>query len=188
MAAEKWESAVAEISKANQQDFGNLCHLIANSICRDGALDPGKYMSIWSLEKWWQVQTALIDILRKAVGKNWTNDKICEVLGKLDDSYKKVICDAVAIHKTELRNKLVQETTAVSYSVLTDFNWKLKLSLASDKLASLQEPLLQLDLDVRENSGKKRLLTIELDRNELSKLISSLESCSKSVQQLTITV
>ncbi|KAK6976938.1 COMM domain-containing protein 8 [Biomphalaria glabrata] len=187
MADLKWESALEDISKASIQDIENLCHLIANSICRDGAIDPGQFSSIWSLEKWWQIQTGLRGVLKTAVGKNWANDQISKALGSLDDSYKKIICDVVSIHKEALRNKLIQDTTAVSHSVLADFDWKLKLTLASDKLASLQEPLLQLSMDVRQSNGKRKIVTVELDQSELSKLISSLESCSKSVQQLTTT-
>ncbi|CAL1536235.1 unnamed protein product [Lymnaea stagnalis] len=185
MAADKWESAHSLLRKASINDFGTLCHLVAESICRDGILDPGKYMSVWSLEEWWQVQAAVTDIMRKAVGRGWTNEKISEHVSSLDEPYKKVLLEVLTCHKQVLRRKLVEDTTAVSHAVLSDFDWKLKLAMASDKLASIQEPLLQLDLDIRDANGQRRQVFLELDKVELSKLITSLESCSKSVQQLT---
>ncbi|XP_059144294.1 COMM domain-containing protein 8-like [Physella acuta] len=185
MAVEKWESAIGLLPKAGIHEFTNLCHKIAEGICTDGILSADKYTTIWSLEEWWQVKSSITDILRQAVGKEWTNEKLDEALGPLDGQYKKVISEVISVHRADLRRRLVQDTTAVSHAVLKDFDWKLKLSLASDKLASLQEPLLQLDLFVREANGERKQVFVELNKSELEKLILSLEGCSKSVQQLT---
>ena len=55
--------------------------------------------------------------------------------------------------------------------------------LSSDKLGSVQEPLLSLDLEIMEDK-KKRLESVELSKEELAKLISSLEAANKAVLQL----
>ena len=55
--------------------------------------------------------------------------------------------------------------------------------LSSDKLGSVQEPLLSLDLEIMEDN-KKRLESVELSKEELAKLISSLEAANKAVLQL----
>lgn len=54
----------------------------------------------------------------------------------------------------------------------------LQLALSSDKISSLHTPLLSLSLDVREN-GVLRPVTLEMNRDELGMLISSLESANK---------
>ncbi|RUS69498.1 hypothetical protein EGW08_022738, partial [Elysia chlorotica] len=105
--------------------------------------------------------------------------QISEQLGSLKDEYKKVINDAVAVHNPSLKQKLLQNTAAISKTVLSDFDWKLKLALSSDKLATLQEPLLQLDLDMRDVNGDGKRVFLELNKTELAKLITSLEGCSK---------
>jgi hypothetical protein len=50
---------------------------------------------------------------------------------------------------------------------------------SSDKLASINEPLVNLDLDLEDGSGSSRQVAVELNPEELKKLIASLEGCSK---------
>lgn len=47
--------------------------------------------------------------------------------------------------------------------------------MGSSKLASLKEPLLQLDLIV-ENKESKRILGLELNKDELDMFINAMES------------
>lgn len=47
--------------------------------------------------------------------------------------------------------------------------------MGSSKLASLREPLLQLDL-MLENKNSKRILDMELNKDELDTFISTMES------------
>lgn len=54
----------------------------------------------------------------------------------------------------------------------------LQLALSSDKISSLNTPLLSLSLDVREN-GALRPVAVEMNKEELSALISSLEAANK---------
>lgn len=56
----------------------------------------------------------------------------------------------------------------------------LQLPLSSDKIAFLQTPLLNLDLNVKEN-GVLKPVTIEMDKEELQTLIHSLEAANKVV-------
>ncbi|KAK3719827.1 hypothetical protein RRG08_040129 [Elysia crispata] len=181
----KWEAAVATLQKASPSDLEAACHIVAESICQDGTISADKFSSIWSIEEWWQVREVLTDIFKTFVGQSVSKEQISEQLGSLKDEYKKVINDAVAIHNPSLRQKLVQNTAALSKTILSDFDWKLKLALSSDKLATLQEPLLQLDFNMRDANGERKEVFIELNKTELSKLITSLEGCSKAVQQLT---
>ena len=50
--------------------------------------------------------------------------------------------------------------------------------MASDKLGAIQKPVLNLDLDISEN-GKRRMESIEMNKEELERLISSLEAANK---------
>lgn len=51
----------------------------------------------------------------------------------------------------------------------------LQLVMGSSKLASLREPLLQLDL-ILENKNSKRILDLELNKDELDTFINTMEN------------
>ena len=108
----------------------------------------------------------------------------------------KVIGECVSVRSEEVRTQLLRDTAKVSPSSLSDFDWKLKVSwplsssslmscvvlvqlvMSSDKLGTIQKPLLNLDFDLVEN-GRQRVESIELDQRELERLISSLEAANK---------
>lgn len=50
--------------------------------------------------------------------------------------------------------------------------------MATDKLANMREPVLSLDLDINEKSGMKQV-SVELSKDELKELITSLEAANK---------
>lgn len=53
-----------------------------------------------------------------------------------------------------------------------------QLALSSDKIATLQMPLLNLHLDVKEN-GEVKPYSVEMSKEELQNLINSLEAANK---------
>lgn len=85
--------------------------------------------------------------------------------------------------RSEIRQALLGEVVDISSVQLQDFDWQLKLALSSDKIATLQMPLLNLHLDVREN-GELRPYSVEMSKEELQNLIQSLEAANKVVLQL----
>ena len=50
--------------------------------------------------------------------------------------------------------------------------------MATDKLANMREPVLSLDLDIKEKTGMKQV-SVELSKDELKELITSLEAANK---------
>ena len=56
--------------------------------------------------------------------------------------------------------------------------------MASDKLANIREPVVSLDLDIEEKQEKKQV-SVELSKDELKEMISSLEAANR-VSQLNI--
>ena len=50
--------------------------------------------------------------------------------------------------------------------------------MSSDKLSSVQEPVVSLDMDVQTNTDKQTV-SVELGREDLKKLITSLEAANK---------
>ena len=62
-----------------------------------------------------------------------------------------------------------------------DLRQCLQLVMSSDKLATLNEPLLNVDLDLQDGTGDSRQVAVELTHDDLKKLLNSLEGCSKVV-------
>ena len=50
--------------------------------------------------------------------------------------------------------------------------------MATDKLANMREPVLSLDLDIKEKPGMKQV-SVELSKDELKDLITSLDAANK---------
>ena len=54
----------------------------------------------------------------------------------------------------------------------------IQLIMSSDKLGSIQQPVVSVDFDLSE-SGQNRTESVELSKEELEQLISSLEAANK---------
>ncbi|XP_046739615.1 COMM domain-containing protein 8-like [Diprion similis] len=80
----------------------------------------------------------------------------------------------VNIRREQLLKALLREHSIKNGTTLLDFDWRLKWVMGSSKLATLKEPLLQLDLII-EDSKSQRILDLELNRDELDTLINTLE-------------
>ncbi|XP_027755629.1 COMM domain-containing protein 8 isoform X3 [Empidonax traillii] len=99
-------------------------------------------------------------------------------ISELNSDYQEAITKCLKGRKEEIRNALVERVNGISSAQLQDFDWQLKLALSSDKISMLQMPLLNLDLDVREN-GKIKPISIEMNKEELQNLINALEAANK---------
>lgn len=52
--------------------------------------------------------------------------------------------------------------------------------MSSDKISSVQEPVLALDMEVQTTDGRKTV-SVELNKQQLNNLISSLEGANKVI-------
>ncbi|XP_078488383.1 COMM domain-containing protein 8-like [Ciona intestinalis] len=68
---------------------------------------------------------------------------------------------------------------------LKDFDWQLNLVLSSDKLSSLNQPLVKVDLDIQpdQKSPETKTTSIEMNKDELKILINALEGANKALEQ-----
>jgi hypothetical protein len=62
---------------------------------------------------------------------------------------------------------------------MVDFDWSLRMALSSDKVSGLRKPLLQLKLDTADPTGKAEETLLELDSDELTKLLKTLIAVQK---------
>uniref|UniRef100_A0A3B4A8U7 COMM domain-containing protein n=1 Tax=Periophthalmus magnuspinnatus TaxID=409849 RepID=A0A3B4A8U7_9GOBI len=164
------------LNKFSDSECRKLCHAVVDGVCGRKQPQREDYSAICSLEEWLDLNKFLAKLFCLAAGGHSSDE---EVLAALSDAkHKDILLSVLKARRQELSRALLDKTTSISSAVLSDFDWQLKLALSSDKISSLQTPLLSLSLDVREN-GALRPVTMEMTRDELNTLISSLEAANK---------
>ncbi|XP_789228.1 COMM domain-containing protein 8 [Strongylocentrotus purpuratus] len=171
------------LSKCSTADMEKLLHQVADSVAGHHRPRYQDYGKIWSLDEWFQVIQGCETYLKMAVKKDSTKDEMKAALSGLSEDVQERLMECVSIRRDDLGKALIGNTASISQSHLTDFDWKLKLAMSSDKISSVQEPLVNLDLSLMED-GTNRLVSLELDKEELRKLVSSLETANRAVLQL----
>lgn len=160
-----------------------LCHRVVDGLCGREPPHRGDYGVTWSLTEWLELLDSLTAFFRLAVGNDSSDEEVLAGLSDVSSSHAEAVLSVLKARREEIRRALLDRTNSISSATLQDFDWQLKLALSSDKISSLHTPLLSLSLDVREN-GALRPITIEMNREELNTLISSLEAANKVVLQL----
>ncbi|XP_074678547.1 COMM domain-containing protein 8 isoform X1 [Strix aluco] len=153
-------------------------HKIIDGICGRAYPRYQDYGTIWSLSEWMEVLEETMTYFKTAVGKNISDEEAAQQINELNLNYQEAITKCLKGRKEEIRNALVERVNAISSAQLQDFDWQLKLALSSDKISMLQMPLLNLDLDVRED-GEIKPISIEMNKEELQNLINALEAANK---------
>ncbi|XP_005309977.1 COMM domain-containing protein 8 isoform X2 [Chrysemys picta bellii] len=158
-------------------------HQVVDGICGRAYCRYQDYGSVWNLAEWMEVLEETTTFFKTTVGKNLSDEEAVQQLNELSSSYQEAITKCLKGRKEEIRHALVESISAISSAQLQDFDWQLKLALSSDKISMLQMPLLNLDLDVKEN-GEIKPVSVEMNKEELQNLINALEAANKVVLQL----
>ncbi|XP_006111991.2 COMM domain-containing protein 8 [Pelodiscus sinensis] len=158
-------------------------HQVVDGICGRAYSRYQDYGNIWNLTEWMEVLEESTSYFKTTVGKNLSEEEAVQQLNELSSSYQEAIMKCLKGRKEEIRHALIESVNAISSAQLQDFDWQLKLALSSDKISMLQMPLLNLDLDVKEN-GEIKPVSIEMNKEELQNLINALEVANKVILQL----
>ncbi|XP_045917709.1 COMM domain-containing protein 8 [Micropterus dolomieu] len=174
---------VVLLSRLPVTDCLKLCHRVVDRLCGRESPRRGDYSATWSLEEWLELLNSLTALFQLAVGNNSSDEEVLAGLSGVGRSHAEAALSVLRARQEEIRCALLDRTHSISSATLQDVDWQLKLALSSDKISSLHTPLLCLSLDVRENRVL-RSVTMEMNREELNTLISSLEAAVKVVLQL----
>ncbi|XP_029350392.1 COMM domain-containing protein 8 isoform X2 [Echeneis naucrates] len=155
-----------------------LCHRVVDGLCGREPPHREDYSTVWSLEEWVELLHSLTAIFRLAALNNSSDEEVLAELSGLGSSHTENVLKVLRAREEEIRRALLDITNFISSAMLQDFDWQLKLALSSDKISSLHIPLLSLSLDLRED-GALRSVAMEMNRDELNALISSLEAANK---------
>ncbi|CAM4552667.1 unnamed protein product [Caretta caretta] len=172
-----------QLEKLPADQVLKFLHQVVDGICGRAYCRYQDYGSVWNLTEWMAVLEETTTYFKTTVGKNLSDEEAVQQLNELSSSHQEAITKCLKGRKEEIRHALVESISAISSAQLQDFDWQLKLALSSDKISMLQMPLLNLDLDVKEN-GEIKPVSVEMNKEELQNLINALEAANKVVLQL----
>ncbi|XP_061600074.1 COMM domain-containing protein 8 [Cololabis saira] len=171
-----------ELSRISEEERVKLVHRVVDGLCGRDPPRRTDYGSTWTLQVWLQLLDQLRDVFRLA-GKEEEEEEVLAQVSRAGGCHGDLLLSVLTARRDEIRRALLDRTNSISTATLQDFDWQLKLALSSDKISSLNTPLLSLSLDVMEDAGL-RPVAMEMNRDELSALISTLEAANKVMQQL----
>ncbi|KAI5108207.1 COMM domain-containing protein 8 [Silurus meridionalis] len=167
------------LDKISPTECPKLLHRVVDGLCGRNQPKRLEYGETWSLLEWGELISSLTYFFRVAVGRKCSDQEIKELLGDLESAHSGAVLQCVHARQEEIRQALVDRTYRICSTQLDDFNWQLKLALSSDKLSSLNTPLLNLSLDLTED-GIQKAVNIEMNKEELNTLITTLEAANKA--------
>ncbi|KAG6798763.1 COMM domain-containing protein 8 [Apis mellifera caucasica] len=154
-----------------------LLHACVDEICGRPGPTYHKFVNRmdWSKEEYEETYKLISNLLRNPASLYITEEKMPQEYHELPEHIQQNILLCLKLRREQLTDALLKEFSKEKYETVIDFDWKLKLVMGSSKLASLREPLLQLDL-MLESKNSKRILDMELNKDELDTFISTMES------------
>ncbi|XP_033098329.1 COMM domain-containing protein 8-like [Anneissia japonica] len=162
------------------EEFG---HGLIDGILGRARLRYKDYGKIWDIEEWFDVLDACQRCVKKMSQKELTKEQVSQLFDGVPADHVQGFVGCVNIRAVELRQHLLEEVTAISHSHLQNFDWKLKLALSSDKISSVQEPLVSVDFDIS-SGDETETVSLEMNQDEFKKFVNSLEAASKVVLQM----
>eukprot|EP00456_Euglypha_rotunda_P012233 TRINITY_DN13429_c0_g1_i2.p1 TRINITY_DN13429_c0_g1~~TRINITY_DN13429_c0_g1_i2.p1 ORF type:complete len:218 (-),score=32.71 TRINITY_DN13429_c0_g1_i2:130-783(-) len=168
--------ALKDVSKLDE-----FLHYVADRLCgRDvSSSDFGSGME--------QLIDAVEEFLITAVGQDLKTEELVQELKEVVSAEKtvKTLLTVVAARREEITKQLKNKHVSLAPVSLKDFDWSLRMTLSSDKLSTLREPLLLLTLSLQD-SGAGKNINLELSKAELENVLKSLEEAYKTVATLSV--
>ncbi|KAF2901925.1 hypothetical protein ILUMI_04261 [Ignelater luminosus] len=104
----------------------------------------------------------------------------------LNPDSQQCIVDCYEIRKEEILQAIIRENLSKCGKPLVEnIDWKLKWILGSSKLASLREPLLQVDLHCfkKQDESTRKTINFEMNLEQVDKLIAGLEKVKNEINE-----
>lgn len=177
---------LALLQKLGNEEAERFVHGAVSGFCEKEGVSYEGFASKLSLAEYKQLKQSLSnDVLQAICRDGITREEVSKRLQKLGASAESadLVAKCLWVRREEVKGQLVRDSCRISQSYLSDFDWRLKLVMSSDKLSSIQQPVVSLDLTLA-TAGRRETENIELSREELATLITSLEAANRVVTQL----
>ncbi|XP_054003790.1 COMM domain-containing protein 8-like [Hylaeus anthracinus] len=154
-----------------------LLHACVDEICGRPGPSYHRFANsvVWSRQEYEDTYKTISILLRNPACLYLIDEKMPQEYHELPEPIQQNLLTCLKARREQLTDALLKEHSKEKYETLIDFDWRLKLIMGSSKLSSLRESLLQLDLVV-ENRDAKRILSLELNKDELETFISAIET------------
>lgn len=157
-----------------------LLHACADEICGHPGPSYREFMTRmdWSKEEYEGVYGLIKTLLRNPACLYLIEEKMPSEYYDFPESIRKDILTCLKVRQKELTRALLTEHSKEKLETLVDFDWRLKLVMGTSKLASLREPLFQLDF-IAEHTNVRRVIGVEMNKDELDMLITTMETVAQ---------
>ncbi|XP_037803660.1 COMM domain-containing protein 8-like [Penaeus monodon] len=161
------------------QDLIKFVHHVINNIC-GGAPVSHKEFEGCPLDKFWlAIQSAKSIIKNVSTGKS-SRDEILEILRPLGQEMAEKFLSAVSVREDEIKKALIQESLKDTV-YLKDFDWNVRLAVASDKVLDLNESIMTLHLHTSNTDKGNNTLTVEMLPDQVDRLIEQLKGAREKL-------
>eukprot|EP00730_Choanoeca_flexa_P014279 TRINITY_DN6184_c0_g1_i1.p1 TRINITY_DN6184_c0_g1~~TRINITY_DN6184_c0_g1_i1.p1 ORF type:complete len:181 (+),score=51.25 TRINITY_DN6184_c0_g1_i1:110-652(+) len=142
----------------------------------------------WTLGEWRTVLAAIKTAIRRCF-KLLQGDQIdassLEALG-LSGEHAAAFAAALNARVKTVKQALIHEAITQGATTLVDFDWQAAMALSSNSLADVSQPLVTLQLKLREPTGVPRTVRLELAPDELAAWLTSLKNAQMAMHQVLV--
>ncbi|XP_072040240.1 COMM domain-containing protein 8-like [Amphiura filiformis] len=172
------------LEKCPSDIVDSFLHQVVDGMCGHCRPRYQDYGKVWSIDQWYDVVSTYENFIKSSAKRSLSSEEVkSELQDALPDNLQRNVAECAVVRQTEIRNMLLAETATISQCYVKDFDWKVKLAVSSDKISSVQEPLVAVELDLMQGEESKAL-SVEMDRGELQQFIQSLDAANKALLQL----
>ncbi|XP_014210148.1 COMM domain-containing protein 8 [Copidosoma floridanum] len=159
-----------------QDELTKFVHLCIDESCTLKGPEFRQFTSVdWTKEQFNTLYRLLLKLFHNPSCLYIEDEKMPPEYTQLPKNVQNVILACLRVRKSQLTDALLNDYLSRQGPTLSDFDWRLKYVMGSSKMASIREPLLQLDLILKDKQ-KEQVLGLELNLEELDLMIDAIES------------
>ncbi|XP_015790705.1 COMM domain-containing protein 8 [Tetranychus urticae] len=172
--------------------ISKVVHELIDQHCgRDGPTEELYVPDHWpDVEKFNSFVSTISQLIVHSV--DFKHGQTFKFTGDLPEEVKKSVHEAIEMRRAEIKTGLIDKIISSPSSIISlpspltvmkDFDWQVKMVLASNLLSEINESLINLDLSLVKSvskgfeslSDQEEISSIEMDKSEIRQLIEKLE-------------
>ncbi|XP_003424158.1 COMM domain-containing protein 8-like [Nasonia vitripennis] len=158
------------------EELYKFLHRCIDEICNSTGPNFQHFKNVqWTKEEFNNVHKHISTFLHNPSCLYVDEEKMPLEYHEFPEHVQQAILTCLRVRKNQLTNALLYEYSSRHILTMLEFDWRLKYVMGSSKMASIREPLLQLDLILKEKQANQ-ILELELNKDELDLVINAIET------------